>query len=146
MIVDLSALLRLADHCGIYHLPPGGQGGLPAAAEAANLQFVHCDLEEAASLEAALAVLGNCLGFPEWYGHNLDALHDCLTDFSWQPETGWAILLSGIDALRAAEPEAYDTLIEVLFAAASYWREQEVPFWVFLDMRADGLADLPTIS
>ncbi len=22
------------------------------------------------------------LSFPEWYGHNLDALHDCLTDVS----------------------------------------------------------------
>lgn len=24
--------------------------------------------------------LGRELAFPEWYGHNLDALHDCLTE------------------------------------------------------------------
>jgi ribonuclease inhibitor len=26
--------------------------------------------------------LAEALGFPEWYGHNLDALHDCLTEIS----------------------------------------------------------------
>lgn len=27
------------------------------------------------------SVLAEKLNFPEWYGRNLDALHDCLTDF-----------------------------------------------------------------
>ena len=26
--------------------------------------------------------LKEALGFPEYYGHNLDALHDCLTDMT----------------------------------------------------------------
>lgn len=25
-------------------------------------------------------ILADSLGFPDWYGRNLDALHDCLTD------------------------------------------------------------------
>ena len=25
-------------------------------------------------------ILADALGFPEWYGRNLDALYDCLTD------------------------------------------------------------------
>ena len=25
------------------------------------------------------------LGFPDWFGHNLDALADCLRDLSWLP-------------------------------------------------------------
>lgn len=28
------------------------------------------------------AVLAEKLGFPEWYGHNLDALHDLLTSIT----------------------------------------------------------------
>ena len=28
----------------------------------------------------ALELLGQALVFPEWWGRNLDALHDCLTD------------------------------------------------------------------
>ena len=30
--------------------------------------------------EALHAAIAQALSFPEWYGHNLDALYDCLTD------------------------------------------------------------------
>ena len=30
--------------------------------------------------EEAMDFLGNALRLPEWWGRNLDALHDCLTD------------------------------------------------------------------
>ena len=33
-----------------------------------------CDREE------AMELLGQTLALPEWWGRNLDALHDCLTD------------------------------------------------------------------
>ena len=32
--------------------------------------------------EKAHADLAQALSFPDYYGHNLDALHDCLTDLS----------------------------------------------------------------
>ena len=32
--------------------------------------------------EKAHADLAQALNFPEYYGHNLDALHDCLTDLT----------------------------------------------------------------
>lgn len=39
---------------------------------------LHCaGIETKQQLHAALA---SALRFPEWYGHNLDALYDCLTD------------------------------------------------------------------
>lgn len=31
-------------------------------------------------------ILAEALEFPEWYGHNLDALHDCLTDIREETE------------------------------------------------------------
>lgn len=144
--MDLPHLLRHTEHTGLYHLPPGGQHALAAASASADLLYVHCDLAEDPSLTAALARLGECLNFPDWFGHNLDALHDCLTDLSWHDTAGWVLLISGIDALRAADEAGYEALSAVLADAAEYWREQETPFWVFLDLRADGLADLPTIG
>lgn len=31
-------------------------------------------------------ILADSLGFPDWYGRNLDALHDCLTDVRKETE------------------------------------------------------------
>ena len=36
--------------------------------------------------EPAHAYLKENLGFPDYYGHNLDALHDCLTEISQETE------------------------------------------------------------
>ncbi|MFI6100163.1 barstar family protein [Lentzea sp. NPDC051213] len=33
--------------------------------------------------KAAIAAIAEALSFPEWFGHNLDALYDSLTDLSW---------------------------------------------------------------
>jgi len=43
--------------------------------------------------------IASALNFPEWYGHNLDALYDCLSEISlpttlrldsWDPHADWA--------------------------------------------------------
>lgn len=36
--------------------------------------------------EALHRALETALDFPAWYGHNLDALYDCLTDLAEPPE------------------------------------------------------------
>ena len=35
---------------------------------------------------AAISAIAHALDFPEWFGQNLDALYDSLTDLSWLPE------------------------------------------------------------
>lgn len=144
--MDLASLLRHTEHNGIYHLPPGERDALTAATHAVGLPYYRCDLAENPALDAALSALGAALGLPAWYGANLDALHDCLTDFSWRDDAGGVLLLAGCDALHAMDSEGFDALMSVFAAAAEFWQAQEVPFWVFVDMRADGLAYLPTIG
>ena len=39
----------------------------------------HSAVESAEELHREIA---RCLAFPAWYGGNLDALHDCLTDLN----------------------------------------------------------------
>jgi ribonuclease inhibitor len=67
-------------------------------------------------------ILAEELNFPEWYGGNLDALHDCLTELSeevhitvLQPETLLETLGSGYTRLcrvlsDSAEDNPYLTL------------------------------------
>lgn len=44
------------------------------------MQIVYLDTREFTDKEASHAYLKEMLDFPEYYGANLDALYDCLTD------------------------------------------------------------------
>ena len=44
------------------------------------MKFAIIDGNTVASMEDVHKTLAQQLNFPEWYGGNLDALHDCLTD------------------------------------------------------------------
>ena len=119
---------------------------MEAAATEAGLCFHLVQLDDTEDHEDALGRIGSAMKFPEWYGVNFDALYDCLTDLSWQDTGGTVIVLTGCDALKATHPEPWETLMNVFGGAAEYWQNEETPFWVFIDMRADGLAYLPTVA
>ncbi|APU16931.1 MULTISPECIES: barstar family protein [Actinoalloteichus] len=44
------------------------------------------DGRELADSAEVIDAIARLLGFPETFGHNLDALYDCLTDLSWLEE------------------------------------------------------------
>lgn len=44
------------------------------------MEITRLDGERLQSREEAMELLGLALVLPEWWGRNLDALHDCLTD------------------------------------------------------------------
>ena len=70
------------------------------------------------------------LKLPEWFGNNLDALNDCLTDFSWHPAPGYVILLDGLSSLSAT-PTSFAAFNQVLASAVEEWKSRDVPFWIF---------------
>ena len=44
------------------------------------MEIVRLDGAALREREQAIDALGRALSLPEWWGRNLDALHDCLTD------------------------------------------------------------------
>ena len=69
------------------------------------------------------------LGFPHWFGHNWDALEDCLTDLSWRDAAGYVLLFD--DAKRSDE---LGVLIDILRSSAEWWAGRGKPFFaVFVD-------------
>lgn len=42
---------------------------------------------------AAISAIAAALDFPEWFGQNLDALYDSLTDLSWLPEGEYTLVV-----------------------------------------------------
>lgn len=71
------------------------------------------------SQAAALDAIGAALSFPAWYGRNLDALHDCLVDLSWQPDGEHVLVWAGHRQLEATDPEGYRAVLAVLADAAA---------------------------
>ena len=63
--------------------------------------------------EALHALFAKALHFPEWYGNNLDALYDCLTDLrnvhltleNWRSLPDWRAVFKAV--LEDAENDAH---------------------------------------
>ena len=70
------------------------------------MQYVYLGKETVQTIDDVHALFARAFGFPEWYGNNLDALYDCLTDIS-EPAL---ILIADGDILRMRLGERYDTL------------------------------------
>lgn len=68
---------------------------------------------------AMLAAIAEALSFPDWFGHNLDALHDCLTDLSWLPEGEHVLVWTDPQVLAEADPASYRAIRSVLADAVS---------------------------
>ena len=63
------------------------------------------------------------LRFPDWYGHNLDALADCLRDLSWLPEGPLAVIC-------VRPPDR--VIVEILAEAAEFSRSGARPLYALL--------------
>lgn len=54
-----------------------------------------------------LDAIAEALSFPDYFGRNLDALYDCLTDLSWLPSGEHVLVWVASDVLKEADPRAY---------------------------------------
>lgn len=129
-------------NAGLYHLPPGRCAALTGQLAQSGPVLLQADLSACRDLGAALRQLGTACRFPIWYGANLDALHDCLTDPDCLPASA-VLLIAGLDALHRADSAACSTLVEVLGSAAAVRGTEGRPLWVLLTTPARGVPRLP---
>jgi RNAse (barnase) inhibitor barstar len=126
---------------GLHKLSPRDLPALRRAADELKQAVFTVDLQHARNVPGFIKALKRDLNFPDWFGGNLDALHDCLTDFSWHPAPGYVILLSGSQAL-SSHPTSFAAFNEVLASAVDEWQQRNIPFRIFylLDEKAAGAA------
>jgi RNAse (barnase) inhibitor barstar len=82
------------------------------------------------------------LEFPDYFGHNWDALEDCLTDLSWLDENLTHFVLWIDKWERCASP----ILLEVLEQAVTLWADAATPLYVLLSGDSRGLKSLPELQ
>ena len=115
---------------GLFKLSRKDVPALEQAAEQLNQACFQVDLRNAKNVPSFIKALKRDLDFPDWFGGNLDALHDCLTDFSWRPASGYVITLSGYEMLRG-NPTSFAAFNSVMASAVEAWEAREIPFRVF---------------
>lgn len=132
-----------AERNGVYHLPAERRAEFESLAQCTHQKIEPIDLARHSTLAGALKKLGTTLNFPAWYGANLDALFDCLTDAECLANRGCIISIIGTRRLAAAQPDAFSTLLDVLQSAAETLREDGTLFWVLVDTPNPALNALP---
>ena len=66
------------------------------------------------------AEFARALEFPDYFGHNWDALEECLADLEWLPGKGYILLITDAGYVLPDEEE-YETFLEILRDAGEAW-------------------------
>jgi RNAse (barnase) inhibitor barstar len=67
------------------------------------------------------AEFARALRFPDYFGHNWDALEECLADLEWLPAKGYVLVLTDGEQVLRDDEEGYATFLEVLNDAGEAW-------------------------
>jgi len=128
---DIDRLEDLPSQC-VRSLRGLGTDQLREWARAADQRFVLADLSGCKDKLSAMRMLGHAFNLPSWYGANLDALYDTLTDDKITPVGHGAVVV--LDPLPYAEffgVEERDALLDVFRDVAEHYAERGAPFRVF---------------
>lgn len=120
---ELASLLE-QHRGGVWFLPVHAQPrSVEAAAKRAGFAFFHVEGRNIVRKEQLLNHVATTLRFPEHFGHNWDALEECLTDLEWVDAEGYVLYYDHIDPFLGAQPEQFETLVEILRDAVRSWKE-----------------------
>ncbi|MBI3807582.1 MAG: barstar family protein [Nitrospirae bacterium] len=79
---------------------------------------------QGAKCQTTAGLLTECaraLGFPDYFGHNWDALEECLTDLEWLPAKGYILLITDAAQVLSNDETEYETFLEILRDAGEAW-------------------------
>jgi RNAse (barnase) inhibitor barstar len=134
---------------GPVHVAPltsAAAAAICVLADSLGFQWRRIDLAGCSEKREFLDRVSRALEFPDWFGHNWDALFDCLTDLSWRPAPGYVLVFEHVAEFRDIQPEAFDTALAILSESAAAWQERGVPFRVFVSIPAERSRALPPTS
>lgn len=117
---------------GVYFVGVNDLDRLARAARRDELCVCRTDLAGCQDKDELLRRLAVSLQLPATFGHNWDALADCLRDLRWLHAWGYVLLFQHVDDLRQSAPADYDILLGVLDDAATFGNDNDMPWFAFL--------------
>lgn len=116
---------------GVYRAPRD-PAQMRTVFERAGAKWIAVDIAGMRGKKDLLDALARALEFPQHFGSNWDALADSLEDLSWLATDAIAVELLGADTYAASDRRAWRTALDILSRAATYWRNRERVFVVFV--------------
>ncbi len=128
----LESLLE-SNHGGIWFLPNHENvKAVQALAKRCDYAFFHIEGRNITRKEQLLNHVATALHFPGEFGHNWDALEECLTDMEWIDAEGYLLYFDHIDGMLAENPDQFETFIEIARDAIASWKEDDTAMIVLL--------------
>jgi RNAse (barnase) inhibitor barstar len=99
------------------------------------------------SAAGLFAEMAQALEFPDYFGHNWDALEECLTDLEWLPGKGYVLCFTGAESILPDDEEEFATFLEVISDAGEAWASGQagrrpIPFHAVLTVSQQETAKL----
>jgi hypothetical protein len=118
---------------GVFFLPgDAAPKAVQAITKRAGFAYFHVEGKNIAKKEQLLNHVATALRFPGHFGHNWDALEECLVDMEWADADGFVIHYDHIDGLLVAHPDQFETFVEICRDAVASWKEDGTAMVVLL--------------
>jgi RNAse (barnase) inhibitor barstar len=117
---------------GVYFVGVNDIDRLARTATRDELHVCRTDLAGCHDKDELLRRLVVSLQLPATFGHNWDALADCLRDLGWMPAWGYVLLFEHANELRQAAEADFNILLGILDDAATFGDDNDMPWFAFL--------------
>jgi RNAse (barnase) inhibitor barstar len=117
---------------GVYFVGVDDLDRLARAAARDELRVCRIDLAGCHDKNELLQRLAVSLQLPPTFGHNWDALADCLRDLGWMPAWGYVLLFEHVGELRLTAEADFNILLGILDDAATFGNDNDRPWFAFL--------------
>jgi RNAse (barnase) inhibitor barstar len=111
---------------------------LRRCARRADQRLLYADLSGAGTKAEVLDALARALELPAHFGHNLDALYDCITDMKPLPDAeqpGFVVILKNMPDAASLSAEDRAALLDIFRDAAEFFFDRDTAFRMFYSVR-----------
>lgn len=127
-------LPKLADYTpGLYGLDSVAFAGIAHLARQQGYHIATFKLEAGQDKAVLLDHFAKNLAFPDCFGHNLDALADCLNDLDWLPAPGHVLMFTNCKEALSSPPDWLQEVLTLMTECIDERARHGLPMWAFCD-------------
>ena len=116
---------QAAETSGLY-VSTGPRSALLSDLEQSGFRVFCLDGKCIIDRSSYFQALAHLFEFGPHFGHNWDALADCLTDCSWGEDDRIVVVYSDYEPFATSDPEAWAIAMEIWKSSVIFWQGQGV--------------------